>query len=171
MKKDSTKLVQEKPLYFFGEYKHSLDSQRRIAIPSLWRNSVGKTRFFLVPGRNRILQLIPFSSFKNFLEKAGKISFANEKAGKALAKFASKVQDSSCDKQGRMAISKRLYEYSGLGQQVLLVGAVTTVQIWDPERWRSENSDDEHCLDEMQRIGESDEDAFSMMKDFFGNKK
>ncbi|NNM34011.1 MAG: division/cell wall cluster transcriptional repressor MraZ, partial [Gemmatimonadetes bacterium] len=42
------------------------------------------------------------------------------------------------DKQGRIRVPGWLRESAGLDSQVLLIGAVDRVELWSPERFRSE---------------------------------
>lgn len=150
---------------FLGEFEHSLDTQRRIAIPSQWRSSEAGNRFILIPGRNRILQLIPYESFKeNFLSKAKKVSIANAEGAMALATLGSRAQECVCDKQGRIQIGQKLLEYAGLKEAVILIGAVSTIQIWDTGRWREQPISDEGYFDEVQKISESPDDFVNIMK-------
>ena len=146
----------DETLFYSDEFERSLDSQRRIAIPRIWRRSEGETRFYLVPSRNNVLQLIPYESFKSFLDKARQIPFTDANFSMALAKLGSRAQDCRCDRQGRIQINTRLLDYAQLKEQVVLVGAISTIQIWNPERWRDEQEriQDETFLDDVQKISE-----------------
>ena len=142
-----------------------LDTQRRIAIPSQWRKTEGENKFILIPGRNRILQLIPYESFReNFLSKAKKVSIANAEGALALATLGSRAQECVCDRQGRVQLGQKLLEYAGLKEAVALIGAVSTVQIWDAGRWKERSISDESYFDEVQKISESPDDFVNMMK-------
>lgn len=155
-------------IFYTGEFEHSLDSQRRVAIPKPWRGKGACDRFFLVPGRSRILQLIPFAAFRDFLAKARKIPFANAETAMALARFGSRAQECICDKQGRLAIPRRLLDYAELAEQVVLVGAISTIQVWRPERWIEVQGSDEDYLDEVERIGAAPDDFMSALKGGLG---
>jgi len=162
---NSNSSVMGEEFCFLGEFEHSLDTQRRIAIPSQWRNSDGGNRFILIPGRNRILQLIPYESFKeNFLSRAKKVSIADAEGARALATLGSRAQECVCDKQGRIQVGQKLLEYAGLKEGVILIGAVSTIQIWDVARWREQPISDESYFDEVQKISESPDDFVNMMK-------
>jgi len=148
---------------FLGVYEHSLDPQRRLAIPSLWRNP-GENRFVLLPGRNKILQLIPYASFReNFLAKASKVSFANAGGSQALALLGSRAVDCICDKQGRIQMPQKLIDYAEIKDAATLVGSVTTIQLWAQDRWAQNQVPDESYFDEVQRISESPDDFFEML--------
>ena len=141
--------------FFFGEYEHNIDSQKRIAIPSPWRKN-GTPQFVLLPGRGNYLQLIPIKTFKEeFLDKAKKESFVNASSALALARLGSKAQECSFDKQGRVKLSPALLESAKISTSAVLIGAVSTIQIWSKDEWEKNKPSDDSYLDEVQRIGES----------------
>jgi MraZ protein len=151
-------------LTFTGEYEHTLDSQRRISIPTCWREKGKDNIFFLLPGRHGALQIIPYVSFKELLLKARKVSFADSSASLALARLGSMAQECKCDKQGRIPIPQRLLDYGGLGDVAVMVGALTSIQIWAPENWAKYRATDESVLDEIQKIGEKSESIMELLK-------
>lgn len=152
-------------LTFTGEYEHALDSQRRIAIPTCWRHKGADNVFFLLPGRHGALQAIPAVAFQELLLKARKVSFADSSASLALARLGAMAQECHCDKQGRIPIPQRLIEYAGLQDVVIMVGALTTVQLWSPEQWNKFRTADETVLDEIQKIGERSDSLIDLLKD------
>jgi len=155
--------------FFFGEFEHSLDPQRRIAIPSNWRKEK-KTKFFLLPGRHNALQLIPPSIFNEFIAKVRKVSFADAASSLALVRIGSVAQECECDSQGRISIPQKLIEQSGLKNQVVLVGAVTTIQIWSKVNWNLfQKSDQNDVLDVIQKIGERPDDLVNILKGLSGS--
>ena len=164
MADEKIKKMIEDELFFFGEYSHSIDSQRRVAIPKNWRAKGSNLRFFLLPGRHKALQLIPFNSFKEIFEKIRKISFADPKASLALAKLGSMAQECECDSQGRIAISPRLMEEADLSDYAIMVGAISTAQIYSPDNWKKIAESDESALDVVQKIMEKPDDLASILK-------
>ena len=152
-------------LTFTGEYEHALDSQRRISIPTCWRHKGADNVFFLLPGRHGALQAIPHIAFTELLQKARKVSFADPSASLALARLGAMAQECRCDKQGRIPVPQRLIEYAGLGDVVIMVGALTTIQIWSPAQWDKFRTADETVLDEIQKIGERSESIIDLLKD------
>jgi len=157
--------MDETELFFFGEFTHSLDNQRRVAIPREWRGKSDETRFILFPGRDSLM-LIPYAAFRDFLAKARKVSLANRQAQEALARIGSKVQECICDKQGRITISQRLLDVLGIKDEIVLVGAFSTIQLWRPEAWAMRRDDDDAYLDEVQKITESPDGLMDILKEF-----
>ncbi|OPZ31210.1 MAG: cell division protein MraZ [Lentisphaerae bacterium ADurb.BinA184] len=139
--------------WFFGEYECAVDGQRRILLPSAWRaEKPSEDHFFLLPGRDKSLQLVPGEMFVELLQQLRRVSFADRDASRALAALGSRAQECRCDRQGRFAIGPRLLTHAGLTGRVVLVGAVTTVQLWAPEAWASVGTDDETGLDVIRNI-------------------
>ncbi|MFA6568940.1 MAG: division/cell wall cluster transcriptional repressor MraZ, partial [Victivallales bacterium] len=121
--------------------------------------------FFLLPGRHNALQLIPFGTFRELLMKFKKISFADPAASLAFARLGARGQECECDKQGRIQIPQKLIEQSGLKNQVVMVGAVTTIQIWSKDNWSLfQKSDQNDVLDVIQKIGERPDDLADILK-------
>ncbi len=163
MKQGLKSIVQEEN-YFFGEFEHSLDSQRRIAIPSNWRKEK-KTKFILLQGRHNALYLLPPNIFNDFIAKVRKVSFADAASSLALVRIGSVSQECECDSQGRISIPQKLIEQSGLKNQVVLVGSVTMIQIWSMDNWKMfQKSDQNDVLDVIQKIGERPDDLTSIIK-------
>jgi len=158
-------MAEEIPTTFTGEHAHTLDSQRRVAIPTSWRSKDGKNVFFMLPGRHGALQLIPENSFAELLAKARKTSFADPSTSLALARLGAMAQECKCDKQGRIPIPQRLMDYASLGDSVVMVGALTTIQIWSPEHWEKFRMADEAVLDEIQRIGERSDSLADLIRE------
>ncbi len=145
-------------IFFVGEYEHTLDKQRRIAIPSCWRKKDIPSRFIILPGRDNKLQVMPYEHFQDFIKKAKQVSFANAKKRLALAQMGSKAHDCTCDKQGRIQIPLRLIDYASLkcdkNEPVVLVGAFDEIQVMTKATWDTLQIADENCLDLIQEIEE-----------------
>ncbi len=157
----STKRVADNSeLLFAGEFTHSIDSQRRVAIPKDWRTKDGLNRFYVLPGRHKTLQLMTYHSFKELAEKLKKVSIADPKASIALARLGARARECVCDKQGRISINESLLEYAEIKKDgkidsdLVLVGAFNNVQIWSKDNWMKQQMSDEEMLDVLQKIEE-----------------
>ncbi|HPN84581.1 MAG TPA: hypothetical protein PK821_04510 [Victivallales bacterium] len=150
--------------FFLGEFLHSFDSQRRITIPSDWRKGAGKGAFYLLPGRHKTIQMIPAQAFSEIISKTRKVSFADAEASLALARLGRMAQMCDCDKQGRIQISQKLYDYAELKDSAVLVGAINVVQIWSQKNWNRSGGSDEQVLDVIQKIGERPDEIADILK-------
>jgi len=157
--------------FFCGEFEHTLDSQCRVSIPSEWRRKSGETRLILFPGREKDLLLLPFESFRDFLNAARKAAFASRSAQEALAHIGARVRDCRCDKQGRIKIDRELLDRAGITDQLKMVGAFTHIKLCAPQFWSKEPANDDVYLDEFQKmIGENGGDLMRLLENLGGKK-
>lgn len=140
--------------FFYDEFEHALDSQRRLAIPSEWRYQGADSRFVIIPARDSILQLYTFSAFNEMiLSKVKKMSPANAEDTKALAILGSRTQPCGCDKQGRIQLSPKLVQYAGLKDKAVLNGSMLYAEIMTPDRWAKRGaSENDEFLDLLERL-------------------
>jgi MraZ protein len=158
-------------MLFVGEFKHSIDSQRRVAIPSEWRGK-GESVFYVLPWRHNTLQLMTFDSFRSLADKLRKVPTADPKAMIALARLGAKARECKCDKQGRIALIESMLEYAeikkkeALDSELYLVGAFNSIQIWSVDNWNKlqSMSNQEDTLDVFQKIEEMPDSLTDILK-------
>ena len=46
------------------------------------------------------------------------------------------ADEGALDKQGRIGIAAPLREYAGLDRDVVVIGVMDRIEIWDPTRWQ-----------------------------------
>lgn len=122
---------------FVGTYRHTLDSKKRVTIPSDWRELVGvPERLFVLPGiKEHCLCAYPAREMTHRLEKFRKLSIADKKGRQLARTLGSRSDWAPWDNQGRMRIKDDLLNYAGIERRVVLVGSMDHVELWSPERW------------------------------------
>ncbi len=144
--------------WYLNQYEYAIDKQRRIAVPSAWRADPPESnRFVLVPGAQGSIHVLPESAFEALIWKLQQAPFGDAEADRARASIGSFSAEAVCDKQGRIRLTGRLMEYAGLqvGDRALLIGAVTTIQIWKPERWQTIRMDADASLGVLKHLSET----------------
>ena len=63
--------------------------------------------------------------------------------------FLGSAVDGGLDKQGRVLISSALRTFAGLEKDVVLVGVLDRVEIWDKAKWDDNNAVVEADMDEI----------------------
>jgi MraZ protein len=119
-----------------GEYQHTLDEKKRLAIPSKLRKQLGKEAV-VTRGFDNCLVMYPIEEWKKMSDKIGKLpesqtearGFARIKlAGAALVEF---------DQLGRVLIPEYLKQYAMLEKNVVIAGLYNRLEIWDEKRWET----------------------------------
>jgi len=121
---------------FTGEFSYSLDAKGRVNIPAKFRNvltSNNEQSFMITRGMDPCVWVYPITvwqSIEDELRKLSSLSRINRSFVRSTVRYASSVQ---YDKQGRIAVTPNLVEYAQLEKEVLIVGMVNKIEIWNPQ--------------------------------------
>ena len=132
---------------FMGEYNHTVDPKGRLIVPAKFREQLGD-EFVVTKGLDGCLFVYTKEEWHNIEEKFRNISMTSKDARKFSRFFFAGAAACELDKQGRIQLPPVLREYAGLTKDVVLVGVLSRVEIWDKERWQ-ENPYDEDEMDEI----------------------
>jgi MraZ protein len=119
---------------FVGRYEHSLDAKGRIILPAKFRAEFERGGY-LAENREGCLALWTLGEFErqmaNMMERAG-----SGQMDRNLARlWASNAQEVEIDRQGRMPITARLRQFARLEAEVLVIGAIDRIELWNPTVW------------------------------------
>ena len=145
------------PALYLGEFEHTLDPQCRVSLPSDWRAKDGDTTLVLIPARDAALLLLPVETFLEFVERARKYAIANAKLQAAFAYLGSRARQCRCDKQGRIALDRKMLDDIGVKGQLKLIGAVTHIRLCAPDNWQPPTQEAmESYLSDIQSVSDRD---------------
>ncbi len=131
-----------------GEYIHSIDSKGRLIVPSKFREILGDD-FVITKGLDGCLFLYPVDEWKIFEQKLRTLPLTNKNARTFTRFFLGSAVDGTLDKQGRVLISSALRSFAGLDKEVVLVGVLERVEIWDKAKWDENNAVVEENMDDI----------------------
>ena len=131
----------------FGGYQHNIDKKGRVFIPAKLREELG-SGFMICRGiyGKRCLCVYSAEEWDKLVEKIGTLPSTKSSAVKRFLYDGAFSVD--FDSQGRILIPPVLREYANLQKDVVLVGVLSRVEIWDKDRWQ-ENTYDEDEMDEI----------------------
>jgi MraZ protein len=123
---------------FIGEYEHSVDGKNRVVLPSAIRDKLDTdSRLVLTIGFDGCLTLYPsYEQFESFVDRTAEKG-PTENARKLRRKLVGQAREVSVDSQGRLVLPGELKDEAGISDSVTVVGNFDSVDLWDPERWRS----------------------------------
>lgn len=129
---------------FVGRYEHSLDVKGRIILPARFRASFD-TLAFVSKHNERCLAVWTPEAFEKKLDEMQELQDRSAQDRQMVRAWASGSAEVELDKQGRLAIPAYLREYARLDSAVLVHGAITHIEVWDPSEWevRGVPGDDE----------------------------
>ncbi|MGB7053021.1 MAG: division/cell wall cluster transcriptional repressor MraZ [Acidimicrobiales bacterium] len=119
---------------FYGRYEHSLDDKGRVILPAKFRGPF-EHGGFLSAYQDGCLALWTPDQFEvqsqTWLDRAS--SGRDDRNMSRM--WAASSHELDIDRQGRMAIPQQLREYASLEGEVLVVGAIDRVELWNGTAW------------------------------------
>lgn len=133
-------------MMFMGQYEHSIDTKGRIIIPVKYREELGEN-FVVTRGLDGCLFLYPSEEWQTFVEKLQELP-SNQNTRKIQRQFLSKAMEVTLDKQGRILIPALLREVAALEKEVVFLGMMNRIEVWDKSRLEAqEMEEDEEALE------------------------
>ena len=133
---------------FIGEYEHSLDAKGRVIMPVKLRDDIGE-KFIITKGLDGCLFAYSQNEWTNFEEKLKSLPLTNKNARDFVRFFLSGAVEEEVDKQGRFLIPGNLREYASLNKETVITGVGTRIEIWDKDKWKSYNSEENLSADQI----------------------
>src|SRR5262245_12736071 len=120
---------------FKGSYSYSVDSKGRVNLPSKLRRNVSpeaNETFVITRGYEQCLFIYPLDEW-NILEQSIRQlspSIARHRLlTRTLLQYAT---ESQLDAQSRIMIPKELLQFAGIEDQVLVLGVLERIELWNP---------------------------------------
>ena len=128
-----------------GEYRHSLDSKKRIFIPAKLREELGQTFVIAKDIREKCLKVYSLEGWESYIaplkEQKRKLS---EKIMRFLHASLTQVTP---DSQGRIVLPQELVDHAEIERDAIVVGCGDYAEIWADEVY--DQLKEEINLDEM----------------------
>jgi MraZ protein len=126
---------------FLGEYQHSLDPKGRVILPARFRGQL-EGGAVMAQALDGCLAVYPRAEFEDRV--ATKLMEVRERGPReraAVLSYAAGAHDFVPDSQGRVAIPDKLREYAGLEREIVVVGGIDHVEIWNAQRFRERDAE------------------------------
>lgn len=124
---------------FLGTYAHTIDPKGRLSIPAKLRKTV--ELFVLTRGLDGCLFLYSTEEWGVLERQLRLLKFTSKRARFFLRQMSSHAREVSIDGHGRIMVAPELRELAGLGRDVLVIGAMDRIEIWDPKKYESYRDD------------------------------
>ena len=137
-----------------GEYKHTIDSKKRLAIPSKLRRELG-TRAVITRGLDNCLFIFPLTQWNKLIEKLAKLPLGQRDTRGFTRLMLAGASEARLDRLGRVLIPDYLKKYAGLKKNIVIAGVYNRLEIWDEAKWNLFKKSTEKEVDNMaERLGE-----------------
>jgi len=120
---------------FIGEYSHTIDPKKRLALPSKFRGELG-SKVVVTRGLDNCLFVYPMKVWEEIATKLGTLPVGEAATRSFIRVMLAGAADVELDSQGRILVPEYLKNDGGLKKDVTIVGLFNRLEIWDSEEWR-----------------------------------
>lgn len=122
---------------FKGSYRYTVDQKGRINIPAKFRKAPGTPESYVVTrGLNGCLNVFPHEEWEKVEIKLRSLAQTDPNALYYLRATLAHAADVLVDKQGRITIPANLIKLGGFEKEVMIIGALDRMEIWEPEKFK-----------------------------------
>lgn len=122
-----------------GQYIHTLDTKKRLSLPSQFRKELGK-KVILTNGLDHAIFIYGVKEWERLAEKLSQMSIGNSDTRSFNRFMLAGASEVEVDASGRILIPDFLKKFANLGEKVVLAGVHNRVEIWNEEAWESYNT-------------------------------
>jgi len=139
---------------FIGEYTHTIDKKKRLAIPSKFRKDLGKGAV-ITRGIDNCLVIYPLQAWKEMSDKLGKLPASQLEARGFARIMLAGATAVDFDTLGRILVPEYLKTYASLQKSVVIIGLYNRLEVWDETRWQTYKTNAEKGIgDFASKLGE-----------------
>jgi MraZ protein len=120
---------------YLGSYQHQIDEKGRLSLPAPFRRDGAEEPMVLVRAFPDALSLFPQSTWTGVAEGLREVQRRNPRMRTAVLAITAQAVEVTPDRQGRILVPRTLQESVGIDGQVLVIGAIDRIELWNPERF------------------------------------
>jgi MraZ protein len=124
-------------MMFFGKYPLLLSEKRQFILPSIFLNEMRNTAY-IVQGFDQNLLLLTQQAFTAIYTQIKGTSISDPLARLLKRLFLGGIAEVEINNLGQIELPFNLYEYAGLGKEIILVGQGDYLEIWSPALWQQQ---------------------------------
>lgn len=137
-----------------GEYKHTLDPKKRLAVPSKLRKEIGD-KAVLTRGLDACLFLFSINVWEELAVKLSALPMGQKDSRGFARLLLSGASEVELDQLGRVLVPDYLRDYAGLQKSVIIAGVGKRLELWDEQKWNMYKTDIEKNGDQIaEKLGE-----------------
>ncbi|MEP7217598.1 MAG: division/cell wall cluster transcriptional repressor MraZ [Bacteroidota bacterium] len=124
--------------FFKGREIYSVDTKGRVNLPAKMRKNLApeaNDTFVITrgPDDDPCIYAYPLDEWKKFEENLKQLNQFNEQERFFLRTLLYWADEIVLDKQFRISVPKSLLDFTKIGKEALILGAMDHIEIWDPQ--------------------------------------
>ena len=125
---------------FISTYENKLDKKGRVSVPAAFRShlsNLGYNSIICYPSfTNSSIEFCPQSRLEKIAETIDTLNPFEENRDIFSTSILANSSQLNFDGEGRITLSEKLLEHSGIKEKILFVGQGKTFQMWEPAEFK-----------------------------------
>ena len=121
---------------FLGTHTPKLDEKGRFFLPAKYRDELADG-LVITRAQERCLAIYPMATFVAMTREMAQAPGTVKQVRDYQRMLASGASDEVPDKQGRITVPPQLRSYAELDKDIVVVGAINRVEVWDLAAWQA----------------------------------
>lgn len=117
-----------------GEYRSKVGEKKRVSLPKRFRDELGE-ELILTRGYEDSLIIVNKSMWEKIAKEVMNGSFINKNIRDTSRFLVGGAKEIEVDSQGRFLVPEALFEHAGLKTDVVFIGLINWVEVWDKDKW------------------------------------
>lgn len=121
---------------FRGQFSYSIDAKGRISIPAKLRKQISpeaNDTFVMTKGLSQCIDVYPLNEWQLLEEKLLKLNQFKPDDVRFIRMFSQFATEDNMDSQSRILIPQNLIEYAKIENEVLILGVLKKIEVWNPK--------------------------------------
>lgn len=124
---------------FSGKYYYTIDEKGRLIMPAPFREIISSnysSKLYITNAAfDKCLYIFPYEEWIRLEEKVRGLPRMLEEVRFFMRRVIASAQEITMDKQGRLLIPAALREDAGIKGDVVVVGQIDKIELWDRKEW------------------------------------
>lgn len=121
---------------FRGQFTYSIDAKNRISIPAKLRKQMSpeaNDSFVMTRGLSSCIDIYPLNEWNLIEERLLQLNQFNPNDARFIRMFSQYAIEDTMDSQSRIVIPQNLIDYAKIENEVLILGVLKKIEIWNPK--------------------------------------
>jgi MraZ protein len=137
---------------FKGQFTYSIDSKGRISIPAKLRRHISpeaNDTFVMTRGVSSCIDIYPLDQWLLFEEKLKNLNQFRPDNVRFIRTLLQYASEDNLDSQSRILIPQNLIDYANIEKDVLILGALKKIEVWNPKTFEEYLKESEETYEQI----------------------
>ena len=131
-----------------GQYNHTIDAKKRLALPVKFRGELG-AKVIVTKGVENCLVVYTEREWEVMSQKLSNLPVSQSEARSFTRHLLASATEIDLDKLGRILIPDYLKDYAALKKNVVICGLSNRLEIWEENKWKNYSKNAEKGVEEI----------------------